>query len=81
MSVACVLHHAIECLPARVLEQLGVLSNLAADQRTEGRADVARQAAAADDEAEDLALGLHDAVAGHEGRGDDDHATSITDGA
>src|SRR6516162_9051163 len=53
-----VLDHAVERLTAGVLEQLRVFVDLAADEGPEAGGDVAGEAAAADDEPEDLAAGL-----------------------
>src|SRR5262249_32319474 len=60
-------------LAARVLEQLGVLVDLAAAERSEAGDEVAREATAADDEPERLALRLDDAMPGDERCGGDDH--------
>src|SRR6476620_9727290 len=46
-----VLDHPVECLAPGVLEQLGVLVDLAAHDRAEAGREVAREAAAAHDEA------------------------------
>ena len=72
-----VLHHSVERLAPGILEQLGVLLDLAADERSQRRREVPGEATAADDEPEDLAAHLPHAVTGHEGRGDDDHGRII----
>src|SRR5512146_865320 len=53
-----VLDHPVDRLAAGVLEELGVLVDLAPDERAQARGDVAGKAAAPDDEPERLALRL-----------------------
>src|SRR5260370_30771510 len=48
--------HALDSVLARSLEQVGVLDDLTAGERAELRDDVRADAAAADDDAEDLAF-------------------------
>src|SRR5262249_28007401 len=68
-----ILHHAVDRVAARFLEELRVLGDLAADQRAQSRHDVAGEAAAAHDDAEDLALDLTHAVPGDVFGSDDQH--------
>src|SRR5690349_11936098 len=68
-----VLDEPVQGLAAGVLEELGVLVDLAPAEGAQAGHEVAREAAAPDDEAEGLALRLGDAVAGDERGGRDDH--------
>ena len=68
-----VLDHPVDRLAAGVLEELGVLVDLAADERAQPGRQVAGQASAADDEAEHLALRLGDSMAGQVWGRRDDH--------
>src|SRR5690349_7567528 len=62
----CVLDQSVERLAAGVLEQLGVLMDLAAGERAQPGHDVAGEAPRPDDEPEGLALRLHGPMAGDE---------------
>src|SRR5664280_808337 len=68
-----VLDHSVEGLAPGVLEQLGVLVDLATDERAEAGGEVAGEAATSDDQPKDLAFHLGDPVSGHVGSGYDDH--------
>src|SRR3954471_17661693 len=74
-----VLDHPVDRLAAGVLEELGVLVDLAADDGPQARGEVAGQASAADDEAERLALRLDDSMARDEWCGGHDHERSSRD--
>src|SRR4051794_21131084 len=73
----CVLDHPVDRLAARVLEQARVFVDLAAADRAQAGHDVAADAAAADDKAEDMALGFLDAPAGDERCGRDEHRINL----
>src|SRR5438093_447413 len=63
----------IDCLASRVLEQVGVFMNLAADNRAQPGHHVAAEPAAADDDAKALSLDLDYAVTRNILGSDDQH--------
>src|SRR4029077_3736724 len=62
---ARILDHAIDCLAAGELEQLGVFLDLTAHDRAQAGENVAAEAAAADDDPEDLTLDFPHALSGN----------------
>src|SRR5450830_171732 len=74
---AGVLDHAVEGVAAGLLQQGGVFGDLATENGTQAGEEVAGQAAAADDDAEDLALAFNDAMTGDLFCGGDQHGEPL----
>src|SRR5205085_9873331 len=70
--------HAVDRVATRLLQQLGVFLDLAATQGAQARHDVAAQAAAAHDQAEDLALRLDHLITGNVFSRSNDHRNLLT---